>query len=412
MKHLLLISFKMGTTQPKLPKIPVDRSSHDKSNNLKVIFPDEENINLEHHDDLEQYYVAYSTITFQIKDLVKYEIDEETYRSCEEQRGNIHYFKMKNILESFDGEEIFVKVFNFSPDLLKLSENDAVRVKGIKSNKRLLKEYLILDHCQARFISKPLGYFNNKESQKIYLMYEFVNKRFHDLLKEQSLGPFLNRLRLVKNIIDIIIYLHTNGIISLDISPFSIGVTGEKHETKILTFGNSIKLTGEAYDVLRESWFDRSLFDFFTAPEIYLNKSNLLRYIWSADIWSLGILFYIMFRDDYSQFYLKLDETFADKEHEIYTDDREYVAEKFFEIFDMNQIKNPLIKALITSMVKMDFIERPNIFEVADNYNKICRILELEESYEVVYKRQDVFAFTKVYDKATYDLIADKRDEK
>lgn len=397
----------MGSNLPKHPKEPIDRSDHD---NVKedVIFPDEDNVVLDHNDKLEQYYVAYSTVSFQVRNLPKYELDEDTFLNCEQQRDNLHYFKMKNLIESSEADEIFIKVLDFYNEAFEINEVNPAKIKKMKINKRLVKEFVILEDQEARFLTKPLGYFNNRQFQRIFLIYEFIPRRLHDLISQERLGPLINKMRLFKNILDIVLYLHVNGIISLDISPFSIGITGTSHEAKLLTLGNSVKLTGDAVDIFRESWFDRSRFDFFTAPELYLTKPNLLRYIWSADIWSLGILSYIIFMDGYKTFYTKLDGLFSDVEHEIYSDDKNYDAEKFFEIFDMNKIENPFIKALVTSMIRMEFSDRPNIFEVADNFNKIVRFLALDEEYEVVYKKTDVLQFTKIYDHCTYDLIVNK----
>lgn len=396
----------MGNSNPKFPKDPLDRSNHDKAN--EVVFPDEDNVMLDHNDKLEQYYVAYSTVTFELKEITKYEIEEETYRTCEDQRGELHFFKMKNILENHPGDEIFLKVIDFNPEVINLPDLHPKKIKNMKLNKRLFKETMLLSQLQARFLNKPVGFFNNRDSQRVYVMFDYIDNRIHDLIIGKKLGPFLNKMRLFKNLIDMLIFLHINGIISYDISPFSIGVYGEKNEVKLLTLGNSVRLIGEAIDILRESWFDRSKFDFFIAPELYLNKQNLLRYCWAADIWSLGVLAYTIFRDDSYSFYDKLDSVFAEKEKDIYTEDRQYVAEKFYETFDVNKIDNPFMKAVITSMIKMEFTERPNIFEVADNYNKVCRFMELDEEYEIVYKKNDVIAFTKIYDRCTFELICDQ----
>jgi len=352
----------MGQSLPKHPNKPIDRSDNDRKNE-EIIFPDEENVILDHNDKLEQYYVAYSTITFQIKDLTKYEIDEQVFQQCEMQRGIRHYFKMQNILENFDGDEIFIKVINFSQEILSKDDINEEKMRIMKVNKRLVKEAIILESCKARFITQPLGYFNNRAHQSIYLIFEFVNRRLHDLFTDVSLGPFLNKMRLFKNLIDIVLYLHLSGIVSYDISPYSIGVIGKQNAAKLLTFGNSIKFTGEAIDVLRESWFDREKFDFFTSPELYLNKTILLRYCWSADIWSLGVLAYIMFRKDYASFYYKLDNEFIDKETSLYTDEGGFVASEFYQVFDMSKIENPFIKSLIISMLRLEFTERPTILK-------------------------------------------------
>lgn len=398
----------MGSKVPKLPKeakiIPTDKK------NDEIIFPDEDNVILDHNDKLEQYYVAYSTVTFDVRDLTKYEIDEDLFQSCEDQRGDRHYFKMKNILENYnEGKEIFIKVLDFNPEILELQDINPIKIKNMKINKRIVKEFLIIQNLQARFIEKPIGYFNNRSSQRLYLIYEFVPRRLHDLIAESRLGPLYNKLRLLKNLIDVVMFIHCHGIVSLDISPYSLGVIGESNSTKVLTFGNSVKFTGEAIDILRESWFDRSKFDFFVAPEIYTNRTILLRYCWAADIWSLGILAYIIFRNDYAKFYDSLDEEFVMVENMIYSDDGSYDEERFFEIFDMGKIENPFIKGLITSMLKMEFTERANIFEVADNFNKIIRILDIEEEYEVTYKKSDVLDFTRIFDHHTYELIMEEK---
>lgn len=397
----------MGQSYPKHPKYALDRTDQDRVNDDEA-FPDEDNVQLDHNDALEQFYVAYSTVTFQLRNLTKYDIDEETYQECDKQRGDIHYFKMKNILENYDGPEIFIKVMDFSNTLQDLSEVNPFSVQKMKINKRLIKEMMLLDDLTSKFLEKPLGYFNIRRESKVYVIFEYAPKRIHDIFISGLLGPFINKLRLLRNLLDVIMYLHINGIISYDISPYSFGVSNDM-TLKLLTFGNSIQLTGQKLDVLRESWFDRDKFDWFTAPEIYFTKPLLKRFVWSSDIWSLGIIMYCMFRNDYAKHYESFDETFQSNEEFVYDENRVFNSEKFWEIFDMKAIDNPFIKSLIASMLKSDFMERPNIFEVCDNFNRLTRILNLSEDFEIVYHKSDVLKFTEIYDPYTHEIIVDNK---
>lgn len=352
------------------------------SNNY--ISNDDENLLIETQTNEKVFKLTHENIRNVLKNLIRFEIlSLKFFKNLKE---DIDYFTIRNILDNHNFDLIFVKVINMKSQLIKYT----------KFNRKKLKELMILEFCQARFINKPLGYFTSPDSKIIVILYEYFEVRLHDLIKNRGLGPMFNKMILLKNLIDILILLHSKGIISCDISPLSIGFS-KANDIKLLTLGNSIKIDDENYDILRESIFDKQFYNFFVAPEIILKKVNRIKSIWSIDIWSLGILSYVMFREDYMEFYESTDTV-------LYTGSES----EFNEIFDIKKIGNPYLKALISAMTKVETSDRPNIFVVADNFNHICKKLELDEKYNVVYDSKDVLNFVKFFDKSAYDLLSDK----
>ncbi len=208
----------------------------------------------------------------------------------------------------------------------------------------------------------------------------------------------------MKNLIEILICLHTNGILSLQINPQSIGITTNGSNVKLLSFGNSVKLNGPI-DLYYESWFNRARFDVFTAPELYFNNAFLLKSSWGADIWSLGILLAILFQSDYSYKYKEIIKSFDKLERKIYSNDKIFNKGLYYDTLQISSIENPFIKAFIASMIIDDALMRPIIFSIADNFNKLIEYYSLDEEYYINYTDENVRSFLEVFDAPLLELI-------
>lgn len=364
-------------------------------------------------DDLKidnHYEVTFSSALKEINYLTKYEINSEEYKQLEETRMNEdkNYIITRDFIENNSKRSLFVKVIDFTfLRLYNMSNNlsDDLQVEifiKIKKCKRLIKELIIRNEYKFRFLDAPIGYF--QEKTKVFIMFENINFTLKELFVTNKLGPFLNRLRIFKNLVETIIELHSKGIVCLEISVDDIGFNKDFKQLKLLSLGNSMALKDINNDILVENWFNRPTFSFFTAPEIYLNLKQITKYLWSLDIWSLGVLTYCIFRRNESIFIKDLDQLFKDNERMLYTD--KFNFDHFLKLMDFSQIENVFVRGMISTMLKINGNERCNIFQIADSYNKIIRLYELEkDGYLINYEKNDILSFLKVFDNFTYDLL-------
>lgn len=390
----------------------LNKNETEYENKEQIFIVENDNLKIDLKID-SHYEISYSSTINELKSFTKYEIHVDEYKEHEEKRlkdEGRNFIITRDFIENNSKRDLFIKVIDFT--ILKqynMGNNftDDLQIENFhkmnKKCKRLIKEIILLKEYRFRFFEQPIGYFQDKS--KIFVIFEKVDYSLKELIINE-LGPFLNRLRLLKSLIETIIELHSKGIVSLDISPTEIGYNKDLKQIKLLSFGNSIVLKDSNSDILVESWFSREKFSFFTAPEVYTNLKQVVKYIWSLDIWSLGMLTYCIFTENESKFLDNLDDLFKENEKQLYTDKFNY--DKFLSIIDFSQtkIENVFIRAMISTMLKPGNNERSNIFQIADSYNKIIRLYELEkDGYLINYEKSEILSFLKVFDNFTYNLL-------
>lgn len=373
------------------------------------LYPEHDNLTFEKHFRTEKEIINFHNSLNILNQLQKFDVDETIFSSFEIQREESQYFKIENIIEDYNAREIFVKVLDFNEK----RKNDKEKFYMIfKKNKRIIKEYKIINSLRHRSIPQVLGYFADTLHQRIYLMYENHDITLHNLIFENKLGSFINKIRILKNLIEAILYYHLNGVLSFDLSCETIGISKKTNSLKILTFGNSINLT-EKKDYFYENWFNRFSFSIFTSPELYLNRPIMSKCAWGSDIWSLGIICSIIFQNNYKDFYMEIFKEFDKNEKMIYSEKEKFNKKFLLKCLFFENIENPLIKAFIISLINEDPLLRPNIFQVVDYYNKIISFLKLDSEYFISYNKNDVFSFLSVFDNPLLELIyANNRNEK
>jgi len=157
-------------------------------------------------------------------------------------------------------------------------------IQGVKcsqiENNPEIKSLLMLCHPN---IVEMYDYW--QEADCIFIVFEYCNGgNMHDIIVEHGALPFGSLLSYTKQIMSAIQFCHTNGISHSDIKPQNIII--DKHgRAKLADFGLSQIIQGGAIS----AYFHGSPLSL--APEV-LKKVPYDPF--KADIWSLGVTFYIM----------------------------------------------------------------------------------------------------------------------
>jgi len=143
-----------------------------------------------------------------------------------------------------------------------------------------------------------------------------------------------------------------------------------KWRMRFTRFGNAMNFNSELA-FLNNNIAYRSIIN--VSPEIVLNGQDLY---WHCDIWSLGILITQLFTGITSYLY-------EDKgEKETVEGFRDKIM-KFYETRKMplivDLIENIYIKAFVRGLLRFEPDDRPNIFRVADIFNKLLSKIKKEE---------------------------------
>jgi len=135
------------------------------------------------------------------------------------------------------------------------------------------------------------------ENNKLYVVMEYINglDLISYLENNDSKLELKECLDIILKIIDGLIFLHNNGIVHKDIKPENILIDNNKN-IKIIDFGLSYYLNYKNFD---KSYQTGTIY--YMSPEIFnlylMNKCNQdkkFELYKTNDIWSLGILFYIL----------------------------------------------------------------------------------------------------------------------
>lgn len=218
----------------------------------------------------------------------------------------------------------------------------ALKYCKYENNIELLREIEILQSIKNENIPKFYGIAIN--NNKIYLLMEKINGfTLKNILKNNPIYLKNNKFIIIKQIADILYYLHNHEppIIYRDLKADNIMVTNNK--VYLIDFGLSkyyhhedsknseyYELTGNTGSLI------------YMAPEVYLNMSYNLK----ADIYSLGILIYIIVKQKYPNNIINYNNIIT-KKHEIFID-----------------IYNSFYRNLCKNCLKISIDDRYNIYQV------------------------------------------------
>ena len=232
------------------------------------------------------------------------------------------------------------KVFNEKTNLFYAIKEFSIKDEKEENIKYIQKEADILSSFNSNSIVKYYG--SSQINDKFYILMEYCDsgnlKNFIDkfrakdeLIKENKLKYIINKIILG------IQEIHDKNIIHRDLKPENIFLNN-KNEIKIGDFGVARQLT--AYKKYTLTKGIGTLY--YSSPEIL--KGN--NYDNKVDIWSLGCIIYELFN-------LSI-----------------YHLDKISnEVKSINEDYNPKWQELINLLFKIDFSERPNIYQIKEFLN-------------------------------------------
>jgi hypothetical protein len=226
-------------------------------------------------------------------------------------------------------------------------------------NLRAIKELISIIDIKSKYISKPKSYFI--ENKVVYILFKNYEMSLLDMLQNYSID-FVNKVKILKMILEVVKSLHTKGVVSLRLSPHSFK----------LSKNLSLKYDSEMFFNIQFQKKINSLFnskykhsDKYISPEIYLLQLSDIS--WHSDIWSLGILISLLFTSKIPENNKTLIEYYKSG----------IIPREFYKYID-----NIFIQSIVLGILKLNPYDRPNIFEIIDNYNNLIRLLKsLSESF-------------------------------
>lgn len=194
---------------------------------------------------------------------------------------------------------------------------DVVAIKSIpyegdimeKEDPAAEKEIQIVKALNHPHLVKTYDVFRSQKKRKIYIVMEYVSGgELHARIANEGNGSLIKEgdaIRVARNILSAVEYLHDQDIVHRDIKLENVLCVDEDREkpvqVKLADFGLSQKLSGK--NPLLSSMVGTG---FYFAPEIIRKQG----YGSSVDMWACGVLFYItlsgqlpFFGDDVEEYY-------------------------------------------------------------------------------------------------------------
>jgi serine/threonine protein kinase len=243
----------------------------------------------------EKIYYCFS-IVFPKKERKYYvgnsEIYENFINALKKSFGYLNFFDYYEMLDNL-GEGIFGSVKLG----VEKKTNQRVAIKIIKKNKAKEKdielvrnEIDIMKLCYHPYVVHLLDHFENGEY--IFIVMEYIKGgSLNDYMKSNNFNFTERRAaELIYQLAKGLKYLHKYGIIHRDLKPDNIMLTeaSDKGNIKIMDFGLS-KILGK-----KEKSTDGFGTLTFVAPEVLIRKP----YNKEVDIWSVGVILYLMLSGD------------------------------------------------------------------------------------------------------------------
>lgn len=215
-----------------------------------------------------------------------------------------------------------------------------------------IKEFMYSTKLESKFIAKPKGYYI--ENEKYFFVYKNYDKSLSDLLNNYNVD-FVNKVKIFKMVLEQVKSLHVKGIISLKLSENNLKFSN-KNILKLIARGSlDVNSEYQMDSFIIYNYEDRTI---YTPPEILLNQA--LDISWHSDIWSLGVIISRLFSYEISIDNKTLKHFYLSGK----------IPRNLFKYID-----NIFIQSLALGILKIDPFDRPNIFEIIDNYNNLVRLL-------------------------------------
>ena len=300
------------------------------------------------------------TLVFPSKERSFYCNSKEIYdnfnKALKEAFGYLNFFDYYEMLDDL-GEGIFGSVKLG----VEKKTKERVAIKIIKKNKtkpsdiELVKtEIDVMKLCHHPNVVHLLDHFENAEY--IFIVMEYIRGgRLTDYMKEKKFNFTEKRAAEIINQIALgVKYLHKYGIIHRDLKPDNIMLTeaSDKGQIKIMDFGLS-KILGK-----KEKTVDGFGTLTFVSPEVLIRKP----YNKEIDIWSIGVILYLLLSGD-----LPFDDEDDDEQKiakSIVFNEVEFPAKKFGnrskEVINLIKkclTKEPKNRIKIDEIIKSDWIQ-------------------------------------------------------
>lgn len=224
--------------------------------------------------------------------------------------------------------------------------------------KEIIEEFYVITSFEHKFIITPIG-FHYKETNILWIVYEFYEKSLETLINEKMLS-FENKLRILKNILELLQYIHSKQQICLVLNTKNIRFS----RSNIMKLVNLHEYANKSLKYHNET---KSFFDIYDSPEVLLNNQDKINHC--SDIWSLGILMIILFSND-----LQID----------FNDLINHYKENKIPLYLFDKVENIFVKGLVISILRLHHKERPTIKDVIEAYNMLIDILEFETTYKII----------------------------
>ena len=301
------------------------------------------------------------TLVFPSKERSFYCSSKEIYdnfnRSLKEAFGYMNFFDYYEMLDDL-GEGIFGSVKLG----VEKKTKERVAIKIIKKNKTkpndielVRTEIDVMKLCHHPNVVQLLDHFENAEY--IFIVMEYIRGgRLTDYMKEKKFNFSEKRAaELIYQISLGVKYLHKYGIIHRDLKPDNLMLTeaSDKGQIKIMDFGLS-KILGK-----KEKAVDGFGTLTFVSPEVLIRKP----YNKEIDIWSIGVILYLMLSGD-----LPFDDEEDDEQKiakSIVYNEVEFPEKKFGkrskEVIDLIKrclTKEPKNRIKIDEILKSDWIQK------------------------------------------------------
>jgi len=240
----------------------------------------------------------------------------------------------------------------------KTEEVFAIKIsKGQTSGALLKNEADILEEISSEYIPKFYEFQRDTCSNRCYLVMEYVKGVSLDTYISQN-GPLSEEasLKILKQLIEAVKELHSNGIAHRDIKPQNIIITEEMNLKLIdLNISKRMKEPSSSDDEkgkFKSVFFTQISSPMYAAPELALLEC----YSESIDIWGIGVAFSEML------FNISGEKILQDKEN---------IGDLIKELQSSTSVSDESV-SWVKSMLSTDPELRPTIYELSDHFSKIC----------------------------------------
>ncbi|KAL6594467.1 Pkinase-domain-containing protein [Neocallimastix sp. 'constans'] len=276
--------------------------------------------------------------------------------------------------------------------------------KKIKQNfdltERVFREITLLKSINHNNICQLLQLIDSPHYIHMVLEYESGGELYDEIVKKSRL-PLEECQIYFKQLVSAIDYCHNLGIVHRDLKPENILLDKHKKNVKIIDFGFSNLIKNNSYKLRT---FCGSIA--YAAPEVLSSRNYDGK---KADIWSLGIILYVMLvgQVPFKGRYVKvLYESIVNKEYEIpdyVPEDARDLIEKMLiiepekrinmdEILIHPWITNPVVTRRTSSdmdLRNINYMNLANENEIIDKIIEICKNNNISENKIKLHDQND-----------------------